>query len=231
MYTSEFTLEELKSKFNLTIQEQVALFQAIEPVKPSPLLRDILEENIPLALGVDTEKARSELIVAPILVDLRKSFQRQISIFSGSEFTVDKSMGLNDARGVFAVRPEGIVGRCDFIISHSPELLSINAPVVTIVEAKNDNIKSGLAQCIAEMIAAQVLNQNSDRSADGPKNLEITCIYGIVTTGSIWKFLRLEATTVDIEQGEHYLENLESILGILSHIVRTTRPNYLNGDK
>ena len=135
MSYSEFTLEELKSKFNLTIQEQVALFQAIEPVKPSPLLRDILEENIPLALGVDTEKARSELIVAPILVDLRKSFQRQISIFSGSEFTVDKSRGLN--------------GRCDFIISHSPELLSINAPVVTIVEAKNDNIKSGMAQCIA----------------------------------------------------------------------------------
>lgn len=209
MSYSEFTLEKLKSQFQLTIQEQVALFPAIEPVNPSPLLRDILEENIPLALGVDTEKARSELIVAPILVELRKSFQRQISIFSGSEFTVDKSRGLN--------------GRCDFIISHSPELLSINAPVVTIVEAKNDNIKSGLAQCIAEMIAAQVLNQNSKR--------EIPCIYGSVTTGSIWKFLRLEANTVYIEKGEHYLENLESILGILSHIVRTTRPNDLGGDQ
>lgn len=102
---------------------------------------------------------------------------------------MDKSRGLN--------------GRCDFIISHYPELLSINAPVVTIVEAKNDNIKSGMAQCIAEMIAAQVLNQNS-----GPKNREIPCIYGSVTTGSIWKFLRLEATTVYIEQGEHYLANL-----------------------
>lgn len=203
MSYSDFTLEELKIKFNLTIQEQVELFQAIEPVNPSPLLRDILEENIPLALGVDTEKARSELIVAPILVDLRKSFQRQISIFSGSDFTVDKSRGLN--------------GRCDFLISHSPELLSINAPVVTIVEAKNDNIKSGLPQCIAEMVAAQIFNSRRDR--------DIFCIYGSVTTGSIWKFLRLGESHVYIERGEHYLENLESLLGILSHIVQTTRPN------
>ncbi len=203
MSYSEFTLEELKSQFNLTIQEQMELFQAIKPVNPSPLLRDILEENLPLALGVDTEKARSELIVAPILVELRKSFQRQISIFSGSDFTVDKSRGLN--------------GRCDFLISHSPELLSINAPVVTIVEAKNDNIKSGLPQCIAEMVGAQIFNYMRDR--------EIPCIYGSVTTGSIWKFLQLGESNVYIERGEHYLENLESILGILSHIVQTTRPN------
>lgn len=103
-------------------------------------------------------------------MELRKYFNRQISLFSGTEFNVDKSKGLT--------------GRCDFIISSSRKQLEVTAPVVTIVEAKNDNIKSGLAQCIAEMVAAQLFNRQ--------KKNQISCIYGIVTTGSNWKFLRLK---------------------------------------
>ncbi|WP_293091527.1 hypothetical protein [Moorena sp. SIOASIH] len=101
MSYSEFTLDTLKHQFNLSIKERVNLFESVEPVTPSPLLKDILEENLPLGLEIDTEKARSELIVAPILVEIRKQFNRQISLFSGTEFTIDKSKGLN--------------GRCDFI--------------------------------------------------------------------------------------------------------------------
>ncbi|MGK7872287.1 MAG: hypothetical protein AB4426_02890 [Xenococcaceae cyanobacterium] len=205
MSYSEFTLDELENQFHLNIQEQVELFSSVEPVNPSSLLREILEENIPLALEIDTEKARSELIVAPILVDIRKYFKREISIFSGIEFNVDKTKGLN--------------GRCDFIISHSPRQLAVTAPVATFVEAKNDNIKSGISQCIAEMVAAQIFNKQ--------KNNEIASIYGVVTTGSIWKFLKLSESSVSIEPGEHYLENIESIFGILSQIIQTTRPNSL----
>ncbi|GGA36301.1 hypothetical protein [Okeania sp. KiyG1] len=102
------------------------------------------------------------MIISPIIVELRKYFNRQISLFSGTEFNVDKSKGLT--------------GRCDFIISYSPKQLEVTAPVMTIVEAKNDNIKSGLAQCIAEMVAAQLFNRQ--------KKNQIYCIYGIVTTGS-----------------------------------------------
>ena len=94
-------------------------------------------------------------------MELRKYFNRQISLFSGTEFNVDQSKGLT--------------GRCDFIISYSPKQLEVTASVVIIVEAKNDNIKSGLAQCIAEMVAAQLFNQQ--------KNNQIFCIYGIVKTG------------------------------------------------
>jgi hypothetical protein len=206
MSYSDFTLYELKSQFNLIIQERVELFNPVESVIPSPLLQEILAENIPLALEIDTEKARSELIIAPILVELRKSFNRKISIFSGTEFTVDKQKGLN--------------GKCDFLISQSPEQLYINAPVATLVEAENDNIKSGIAQCIAEMIAAQLFNQQ--------RNQPIACIYGGVTTGSNWKFMKLVDNTVSIESGEHFIGNIELILGILTQIVHTTFAK--NGD-
>ena len=83
-----------------------------------------------------------------------------------------------------------------------------------LVEAKNDNIKAGLGQCIAEMIAARIYNE---REGKGP-----TTIYGVVTTGSIWKFLKLDGSTVTIDQPEYYLEQLDTILAILVQIVETT---------
>lgn len=202
MSYSDFTLEDLENNFNLIIQERVELFDAVEPVLPSPLLSETLEENIPLALEINTEKARSEMIVTPILIEVRRKCNRQISLFSGADFNIDKDRGLN--------------GRCDFILSHSPKQLEVTAPVVTLVEAKNDNIKSGIPQCIAEMVAAQIFNEH--------KNNEIGCIYGVITTGSIWKFIKLVKTAVSIERGEHYLNNLDLILGIFYQIIQVTRP-------
>ncbi|MBP0020412.1 MAG: hypothetical protein J7647_23020 [Cyanobacteria bacterium SBLK] len=202
MSYSEFTLSQLESEFNLILQERVEIFKEIKPVAPSQLLREILEENIPLALGIDTEKARSELIIAPMMVELRKYFQRQISFFSGVDFSVEKAKGLT--------------GRCDFLISYSPKQLEIAVPVVALVEAKNDNIKSGIAQCIAEMVAAQIFNER--------KQNQILCIYGAITTGSNWKFLRLVGRRVDIEAGEHFIGDLEGLFGILLAMIETTHP-------
>jgi len=200
MSYSEFTLSQLESEFSLILQERVEIFQNIKPVTPSQLLREILEENIPLALEIDTEKARSELIISPIMVELRKYFHRQISFFSGVDFSVEKARGLT--------------GRCDFLISYSPKQLEVTVPVVALVEAKNDNIKSGIAQCIAEMIGAQLFNQR--------KQNQITRIYGVITTGSNWKFLRLIDNRVDIEAREHFIGDLDGLLGILSHMIETT---------
>jgi hypothetical protein len=202
MSYSEFKIKELKTNFNLILEEGVELFNSVESLKPSSLLQEILGENIPLALEINTEKARSELIVAPILVEIRKHFQRRISLFSGTEFNVD--------------REKGLTGICDFIISHSSEQLEVSAPVITLVEAKNDNIKSGIPQCIAEMVAAQIFNEQN--------NNNIPCIYGVVTTGSIWKFMKLKENKVYLEPGEHYLDNLGSILGFFAYIIETTRP-------
>ncbi|MGK7890531.1 MAG: hypothetical protein AB4042_14465 [Leptolyngbyaceae cyanobacterium] len=201
MSYGEFTLSQLESEFNLILQERVELFTDVQPVTPSALLRETLAENIPLALEIDTEKARSELIIAPILVELRKQFNRQISFFSGIDFSVEKSKGL--------------AGRCDFLISDSPKQLEITAPVVALVEAKNDNIKSGLAQCMAEMVAAQIFNERRQN--------HITCIYGVVTTGSNWKFLRLVERRVDIGAREHFIGDLEGLFGILLEMIKATQ--------
>lgn len=197
MSYSEFTLSQLKKTFNLVINEETDLFPKVKDAEISDFLTETLKENISLAIAIDTEKARSEMIVTPVLIELRKIFDHQISLFSGVEFNVDKDNGLN--------------GTCDFIITFSKEQFYITAPIISIVEAKNDNVKSGIAQCIAEMAAAKTFNEQEGN--------DIKTIFGIVTTGSIWKFLKLEEIAyVDTE--EYHIRQVDRIMGILLRIVK-----------
>ena len=198
MAYSDYTLSEIKEKFQLIIEAETNLFPDVREEKISDSLSEILKENIPLALAIHTEKARSEMIVKPVLIELRKVLNHRISLFSGVEFNVDKEKGLN--------------GVCDYIISLSKEQLYVSSPVISIVEAKNDNIKSGLAQCAAEMIAYGMFNEQ--------KGSQIKTMYGIVTTGSIWRFLKLD-DSLYIDVKEYYIEQLGKIMGIMLQIINS----------
>lgn len=193
MAYSEFTLSKFKKNFNIKIDETANLFADIEPLEASENLTNSLGDSAELALAINTEKARSEMIITPILLELRRRANYQISLFSGTDFTVDISKGLN--------------GYCDFIISRSKEQLTINAPVIIIVEAKNENIKDGLGQCAAAMLAAQIFNEEEGN--------EITNIYGAVTTGDIWKFMKLVGSDLFIDLDNYYIKEISKILGIL----------------
>ena len=192
---SDFTLKQVQHKFGLNIIEKRGIFSALTPVTISEYFAITLEENIPLAVSMNTEKAKSELIIANVLIEMRKQFDRKISFFSGIEFNVDKEQGLN--------------GYCDFLISLSPEQLFVTSPIILLVEAKNENMMGGFGQCIAEMIAARLFNE-----AEGN---QIPTLYGAVTTGMSWKFVKLIANVVHIDLKDYSLEeNPEHIIGILS---------------
>lgn len=194
MSYSQFDIETAIADFGLTFREKVGYFSQVTEVQPSSLLMQILDFNGPIALAINSEKVRSELIIAPLLLELKRSHPDRVSFFSGKEFNVDASRGLN--------------GYCDFLISRSPQQSVIQSPVIAIVEAKNENIELGLGQCIAEMVAAQIFNQR--------KGLEISTILGAVTTGSTWKFMQLEDKTVELDLTEYFLNQVGKILGILS---------------
>jgi len=196
MAYNKFTINQIRKQFDIQVTEASSLFPSITPVAPNETLRDLLTRYIPLAEAIGTEKAKSEFIVAPILAELRELRHQQISLFSGLEFNVDEAQGLT--------------GRCDYIISQSPLQFSLTAPILVMVEAKNDNINEGLGQCMAEMIAAQRFNQREGNEAK--------TIYGCVTTGSVWRFLKLEEKQIWIDDKQYFIESLETILGILVQI-------------
>lgn len=193
MAYSQFSLDRVQTQFELSLQEDRSLFADVTPCQPSALLQQILEEYQALAIAINSEKARSEFIIAPILGDIRRHVSGPISLFSGKEFNVEPAIGLT--------------GFCDFILSKSKEQFFIQAPVLTVVEAKNEDIVGGLGQCIASMVAAQMFNQQ--------KQQEIDCIYGCVTTGTNWRFLRLKERELAIDKEEYYIKELAVILAIL----------------
>jgi hypothetical protein len=198
MAYNQFTLDEVKQKLGVTLREETGIFAGIAPVAVSEMLRSYLKEAAPLALAFSTEKARSEMIIAPILVEVRRQLGGEIGLFSGADFNVDPERGL--------------AGFCDFLLSRSPEQLSIEAPVVAVVEAKNENLRLGTPQCLAEMVAASLFNERHGRA--------LPVVYGAVTTGDVWRFLRLRSGTAEVDLTGYYLQDVERIVGVLVEMVR-----------
>ena len=199
MSYSEFTsIIKVKQAFGLTTVEGPRFLPQISPIIPSATLTDFLANSLPVAVATGSEKARSEMIITPVLLEVRKILQQNISLFSGEDFTVDYESGLN--------------GICDYLISRSPEMLEIEAPAVAVVEAKKADLKTGIGQCVAEMVAMQKFNE--------AKGKPISVIYGSVSNGTQWRFLKLEEKIVSIDLNDYALPPVDEILGMLVWMVR-----------
>lgn len=195
-YNNFTTFPKAISDLQLTHLEDILFESVPEASLPEHLLLT-LEEGRELALAVSTEKAKSEFVIAPLLLHIKTVLKNQIGLFSGVDLNVDNERGLN--------------GVCDFIISRDGRQYVLAAPLIAIVEAKNDNIHNGLGQCVAEMRAAQIFNKQN--------NAGVGTVYGCVTIGSAWKFMKLDGDQVTLDLDEYYIDRPQKIVGIFLHIV------------
>jgi hypothetical protein len=192
---SAYIIEDLLN-LGLIINEDPFLQEiSIQHLQPSAFLIEALERGKRRKLK--SEKAKSEHLVAPILTEIEELNKDKFATFSGYKFNVDKELGL--------------IGFCDFILTKEPKSPIIQAPVFCVVEAKNDNLDTGIAQCIAEMYAAQLFNQKKQKN-------QLT-IYGATTFGFEWKFLELTGNNVKIDNEIYYIGELPRLLGVLNYIV------------
>lgn len=196
MAYNEFSYPSVLGLLGLTLREG-ALFEAAQMQAVPPDFVARLAEGVMLAQAVNTEKARSEWIIAPVLLEIWRTAPQPFGLFSGAELKAGK-----DAR---------LSGVCDFLLTREPIQTVIRTPIVTVVEAKNENLRAGLGQCIAEMVAAQWMNETQ-----GEANVTI---YGVVTTGSLWQFARLQETTVQLEAREYTLGDLGKIFAYFRQFV------------
>ncbi len=197
MAYSDFSLTRVVKDISLTHHESPDLFQSLTPMAVPPAMKEWIEEPLPLALGNNTEKARSEMLIAPILLTVRRLLDRHVTLHSGVDFSVDESRGL--------------VGFCDFIMTRSEDMYLVSAPVLMLVEAKNEDFKKGIGQCFAEMIAAREFNEREGEPYD--------VIWGCVTTGNLWKFVTLRSSTAQIDRAEYHISQIDHVLAILIRIL------------
>ncbi|MEG3902797.1 hypothetical protein QUB19_04825 [Microcoleus sp. B4-C5] len=195
MSYKSFTFQQLEERFGLELSLSPLLSAKVVPVEPSEWLWRAIE--ISSNTAVTTVKERSERIISPILLEFRERNNRQFSIFSGWSFDVDAELGLN--------------GECDFLLSSVPFDFEIKVPVFVLRETKGGEIESCLPQCAAQMVAAQLFNEREHNS--------IPAIYGCVTTGVVWRFLKLEGKNLIIDVDVYCLDNVPMILGVLQTIV------------
>ncbi|TAE20897.1 MAG: hypothetical protein EAZ91_25950 [Cytophagales bacterium] len=197
MAYSDFTIEQLEKQFGL-VEARTHLFVADELPAVSVserLLADITEG---LEFPVFSEKAKSEILIMPVLREIRRLSGNRFSIFSGYTFEVDPVQGLT--------------GICDYLFTTHPRSNRIKSPVFCAVEAKSRSVEEGIAQAGAEMYAAQLYNQRDGNPTD--------VVFGCVTNAYEWLFLRLEGNSLQTDVDRYFLDtlNLPRLLAVLNHI-------------
>lgn len=195
MAFQQFGFPEVAQTLGLTLGT-ADLFPAVPPVQTRPEFVTELAATTNLALGINTEKARSEFMIAPVLLELHRLLGRSFGIFSGVELTADPDRGLN--------------GICDFLLTRDPMQVVVTPPILAVTEAKNDNVRNGYGQCIAAMVAAQILNERAGHPMP---------VFGLSTTGTEWKFLRLDGTALTFDRRSYLIGEPGAILGVLRHII------------
>lgn len=196
MAYSDFTLEKLKRVCSVSYKRVEFFQKPFRTIEPTSQLVEILSDNTDLPLL--TEKAKSEFLISPILHELYKSNNKQFTIFSGFSFDVNESL----------------FGYCDYLLGREPFGLTVEAPIFCVVEAKNRGIEEGLGQCGAEMYGAWLFNQQ----AGNPINV----IYGSVTNGFDWVFLRYQGEVLEIDLTRFTLNDLPELLGALQTVIDST---------
>lgn len=179
---------------------RVDVFPELAPVAVPDWLREMLDRGVRQVLL--SEKARSEFIVVPILLACQEMSPLAITIYSGQRLDVDPARGL--------------IGECDFILSDSPPLPGLQSPLMMIVEAKKHDVEGGVWQCIAQMVGARIFNERSGRATDE--------VFGCVTNGEVWQFLRLVGPLAQIDRRRYYIDNVGGILAAFVETLSHARP-------
>jgi hypothetical protein len=182
---------------NLGLQRQpIHLFdKALIPIM-QPSLRLNLALELATQMSITTEKAVCEYIVSPILSEI-KILNKHIDLFSGEQLNVDTSRNLN--------------GEIDFLFTKVPHFLAIEAPILCITEAKIGFIDKAIPQAAAQMYAARLFNEQEGKP--------IRIIYGAVTDGKTWRFLKLEEQILYTDLTILYLDNVPLLLGTLQWVI------------
>jgi hypothetical protein len=196
---SSISLQELRRDFGISIERGKILAQYAS-VLPDEMLLKVLERRKYISLR--TEKALSEALIAPILIEVARLHEDKISLFSGESIEADKAQGL--------------VGELDFAFTLKPHAYLLETPILATVEAKKQDFEAGITQCIAQLTGIQQLNAQ--------ENKDLPTLFGCVSTGYEWQFLRLDGKNVVTDTERLPIEEVGKILGIFKEIVNFYDP-------
>lgn len=193
-YSNFKRLKQVTDKFGILTQK-ATLFENITPVEPSDWLKKSVE--IAYAVMLSNEKVKSERLISPVLSEVHLQHKQKVNLYSGEELNVQPENDLN--------------GPCDFFFSANPNSYLLSAPIVAFAEAKDEDMDYGIAQCSAQMVAAQLFNELEGKPTP--------TVWGCATTAGEWKFLKLTNKTLFVDTKDYYIDRLEILLGVFHQLI------------
>lgn len=188
-YGTYKTLDEILTKFN--VEKKNLEFAKKVNIKIPVTLLNYIKENLKLDRNYFSENSICEMIIAPILSIVAKKYD--LPIWSHPKLDVSAE--------------DGLTGIPDFLIAPvSKTGVSFTNPIVCIAEVKRENFEEGWTQALCEMIAAQRLNNNPQKT-----------IYGIATSGKFWQFGKLIDKQLIVDPIPYSAPlNLQQVLNVLN---------------
>ena len=199
MAFSDFkTISEVQEKFGIRYTSN-DLF-GVEAKDPSEQFLEELEFSRIHIDVFSSDGARREVIIFPILKEVYKDYAENYGLW------VKKSI----------IYDETLSGTPDYLIATRSELgiTVVGMPLIMMVEAKKNDFEQGWGQCLAEMIAAQKMNDDLDFP-----------VYGIVTDGILWQFGRLIGDVFTRNRTNFSLDNLPTLFGAVDSVFKAVQQN------
>jgi len=193
-YSNFRKIRTVVKKFDLDAQI-IPLFENTPKVEPS----DWLVESLRLSrlMPLMNEKTKAERVVSPILLEIVQNYHDKITLFSGEEISVNPS--------------EDLSGECDFFFALHPPKPYIEAPIISLVEAKDEDMEWGLAQCSAQLYGAKLFNEQEGKT--------FPILYGCATDGVEWQFIRFQDNIFYVDNQVY--TDLRELLGVWHHILQS----------
>ncbi len=191
-FTDFKSADEVQQAYQIKLIEKK--FLTIAPRSPSEqfvLEYEFVNQNFDI---FTSEASRCENVIYPVLREACKQYIHQYSLWSHKSISAD----------------EILAGTPDYIIAKRSELGKnvLGFPFILIVEAKQNDFKKGWGQCLAELVAAQKLNQNDENA-----------VYGIVTDAEMWQFGKLHQKIFTKNASRATIDNLKDVFGAVCSLI------------
>ena len=170
-------------------------FGTEEPLHPSDQFLSELEFNMKYIDVYASEAARCENVIYPILREVYKRYADAYALWVKKPLTYDETLS----------------GTPDYFISTRSELgiLTVGTPLIMLVEAKKNDFEQGWGQCLAELVAAQKINDAPD-----------VPVYGIVSDGERWQFGKLVDDGFTQNRTTFSIDNLPALFGAINAVFK-----------
>ena len=145
-----------------------------------------------------SEGARCEAIIFPVLREIYKGYAEDYALW------IKKPIAYDDL----------LSGTPDYFISTRSELgkLVVGTPLIMLVEAKKNDFEVGWGQCLAEMVAAQKINEDMENP-----------VYGIVSDGTLWQIGYLVGETFTQNRRSFSVDNLPVLFSAIDSVFEAAK--------